>query len=1037
MSAATSGAGRRDGRQRHSTSAELYEPLGWMLVRAPMLPVESYREMPAATDPLVRTALAVASPDLAEQLERADGTARSARGAAKLLRYLIRMSTRPTPFGLFAGVGLARFGPTTDLRISAGVPRTRMRPDMAWMLGFVARLEQRPEVRHELQVTTNPSALVADGRVLLAERVQLDSGADGGPVGIRATGAVRRALVLGRTPIGWRTLATELLATPGATEEKVEELLNQLWQQTFLLTELRPPLTHPAPARYVEQRLARIPAAHDEHAVLAQLLDDMAHWDDLGLAERPAALRALTSKASAALPSAEGVPVQVDTALAMDGARVAAPIGRTVARAAEILLRLGSAAGGDLRAYGQSFLNRYGADREVALLELLDPVRGLGPPAPAFSESDLDARRATLRQATLRQLAVDALRDKRLTVQLDEATLSRLEHIRPTADTAPVSMDLSVVVLASSPDAIDAGNFSVVVAPNLGAQAAGRNLGRFADLLGQPATEALKEVAAAERAASPVDLHAEALYLPRSGRSANVAIRPSCYDHEVVAGTLSTVDPQCAIPLSELLVGVRGGRFYVRWPAAPGDLHVHTGHMLTSMAAPAAIRFLEDITRGDRLPLVAFQWGPVGDLPFLPRIEIDQIVLSPAQWQVDNLRRDTNLAPDDPGFPALLASWREAWLVPSQVYLTRADNRLLLDLDIPEHAEQLREELRRVRDGHLLILQEPLPATEHAWLQGPDGHHLAELVVPLVQRGSRPAAPPVAPHRLSSSAPTRADRVRSPGSDWLYAKLYGPADGHDELLADAVRRFGEFATGSGLAQLWFFLRYADPEPHLRVRFGGDPGQLLSGLLPALCKWAQDLIDDGFCSKLSLDTYEREIERYGGLAAMPSAEQIFSVDSATVVELLHLVRSQDVTLDRALLAVLSVDALLDELGLDVDGRLAFCRDVVVARHETGADYRVRQRELRRLLGLRDAGDDGSGAPQLARVLQSRRSALAPLAGQLQALEHGGQLTKPLSAIVGSLVHMHCNRLLGAEPPSEQHVLGLLLRTREGLQRAPHR
>lgn len=46
-----------------------------------------------------------------------------------------------------------------------------------------------------------------------------------------------------------------------------------------------------------------------------------------------------------------------------------------------------------------------------------------------------------------------------------------------------------------------------------------------------------------------------------------------------------------------------------------------------------------------------------------------------------------------------------------------------------------------------------------------------------------------------------------------------------------------------------------------------------------------------------------------------------------------------------------------------------------------------------------------------------------------------LTKPLGGIHPSLLHMHCNRLLGAEQPTEQHVLGLLLRTREGLQRAP--
>lgn len=224
---------------------------------------------------------------------------------------------------------------------------------------------------------------------------------------------------------------------------------------------------------------------------------------------------------------------------------------------------------------------------------------GLGPPQPIYLDRGLDTRRAARRQATLRQVAVDALRDRRLAVELDEATLARLAQ-EPQPATTPVSADLTVLVLAGSAAEIDAGEFRLLVGPNLGAQAAGRSLGRFADLLGTPATAALGAVAAAEREHSPADLHVELVYLPLAGRGANVAIRPSVYDHEVVVGTTARVEPRRAIPLAELLVGVRDGRFYVRWPGAPGDLNVHAGHTLTSRGAPAAFRFLDDVTRGAR-----------------------------------------------------------------------------------------------------------------------------------------------------------------------------------------------------------------------------------------------------------------------------------------------------------------------------------------------------------------------------------------------------------------------------------------------------
>jgi thiopeptide-type bacteriocin biosynthesis protein len=1037
-------------RRRARDSEALYEPLDGVLVRAPLLPVAAYLALapevggtagapPSLADPLVRSAVAVGSPDLLAQIERGSAGQDAQRTMGKLLRYVIRMSTRPTPYGLFAGVALAGLGGATDLRIDAGPPRTRMRPDMAWLLALVAQLEERPEVRRELRVMANPAILMHGGRACVAERATVDGGGDPAPVGIRATGAVRRALALARAPIEWKRLAEALLATAGATEEKVDGLLTQLWQQTFLLTELRPPLTHPAPARYVAERLSAVPSAAPERAALVELLESMTAWDELVLDERPAADHALGRLAAAAVPGHTGAYAQVDTSLALAGTHIGAPVARAAARAAELLLRLSPPLGaGQLEGYRTAFLNRYGSDREVALLELLDPERGLGPPSGHGSaQIGGDAGRFALRQATLRAIAIEAVRDRRLAVELDEATVAKLELSRPTTATAPVSLDLAVFVLAGSAADIDSGDFRLLIGPNLGAQAAGRNLGRFADLLGGQAEDALAAVAAAEIESSPGDLHAELVYLPRRGRSANVTIRPRAYEHEVVVGTMPAVDPQRAIPLAELLVGVREGRFYVRWPRARGLLRVHAGHMLNSYGAPAACRFLEEVARDERMMISSFDWGPAAELPVLPRIEVDRIVLSPAQWRIDTAARDAHLDPDDGSFHERLAEWRTAWMVPHHVYLSVADNRLLLDLDALAQAEQLRQELRRLPDGGALVLQEPLPGPEHAWLEGPEGRHLCELVFPLVQRTAEPsvAAEPATLARAAVVAPGPRERVRPPGSEWLYMKLYGPRDGEDELLAGALRDFGHFAANSGLAERWFFVRYADPEPHLRVRFGGNPERLLGDLLPRVCVMTNELIAEGSCLRVSFDTYDREIERYGGLAAMDAAEAIFATDSGAVVDMLQLARGDLPTMDRTTLAVLSVDALLDALGLDAAGRLAWYHEQVAAKHESGDDYRQRQRTLRYLLDDPDSGADEPGGPALVRVLHARRAALAPLGDQLRALERDGTLTKPLDRIYESYIHLHCNRLLGAGPPTEQRVLGLLLRTREGLSRAP--
>lgn len=90
--------------------------------------------------------------------------------------------------------------------------------------------------------------------------------------------------------------------------------------------------------------------------------------------------------------------------------------------------------------------------------------------------------------------------------------------------------------------------------------------------------------------------------------------------------------------------------------------------------------------------------------------------------------------------------------------------------------------------------------------------------------------------------------------------------------------FAENATASGLADSWFYIRYTDPDAHIRLRFRGSPDRLSGQLFGHVCDWARRLMSDGLCLKFVFDTYERELERYGGLAGMAAAETVFSADS---------------------------------------------------------------------------------------------------------------------------------------------------------------
>ena len=667
----------------------------------------------------------------------------------------------------------------------------------------------------------------------------------------------------------------------------------------------------------------------------------------------------------------------------------------------------------------------------------LDPNFGLGPPSPFHGVPPVgDPRKAALRQQTLYDLGITALRQQQLVVELDEERLAQLESWSPSSQTAPESLDLPLFIVARSATDVDDGRFQVVVGPNLGAIAAGRNLGRFADLLGEEATTALVEVGKAESSQHPDCLWTELGYLPHRFRSANVAVRPHPRPYEITIGTTPGRPSDHVIPLDELVVGTRGGRFYLRWPVRGVEVLACTGHMLNNMQAPDVCRFLEDLRRDGRAQFSAFDWGSAASLPVLPRIQVGRIVLSPARWRVDARARAQLTMTRSPGFFSSLRKWRAHWLVPRYVYLTFGDNRLLLDLDDEAQADQLRAEIRRLSEDAQLLLQEALPAPEHAWVDGPGGHFITELMIPLVlqpERGTPEAAIPP-PRPLPSL--TAADRIRPPGSDWLFAKLYCPRAFEDDILTGPVAELCQQALAMGAAEDWFFIRYTDPDPHLRLRFRGDSERLTKELLPQVCYWANGLLSEGLCTRLCFDTYDREVERFGGTAGTIAAEAIFGADSRAVIEMLRLNRGGLLELDMTSLAVLSIDNLLAGLGASEAERVAWYRERVASRTTAGDEYRRRKEVLRRLLGDPEQIRAQPGGDALARALAARTDRVVAIGQSLDALIVTGELAQPKRRLYSSYVHLHCNRLLAGDRSAEEQVLGLLARARYGLMQAPY-
>lgn len=137
-------------------------------------------------------AIEVASPSLAAVLADARTGRLDARKPAQLrraalavLKYDLRSRTRPTPFGLFAGVSAGRFDVAPKVE-DDGPARTRTRVDLGWLREVVEAAEPEPGLLPHLDVQAH-STVVRRG-----DRLHLDTPSAGAARPFRC-GAPRRS----------------------------------------------------------------------------------------------------------------------------------------------------------------------------------------------------------------------------------------------------------------------------------------------------------------------------------------------------------------------------------------------------------------------------------------------------------------------------------------------------------------------------------------------------------------------------------------------------------------------------------------------------------------------------------------------------------------------------------------------------------------------------------------------------------------------------------------------------------------------------
>lgn len=122
------------------------------------------------------------------------------------------------------------------------------------------------------------------------------------------------------------------------------------------------------------------------------------------------------------------------------------------------------------------------------------------------------------------------------------------------------------------------------------------------------------------------------------------------------------------------------------------------------------------------------------------------------------------------------------------------------------------------------------------------------------------------------------------GDKWLYYKIYCGVKTADELLIQIIKPLIDILLEQKIINKWFFVRYSDPESHLRIRFHlidlNEIGSVISKMKNILTPY----FNSYQVWDVQIGSYKREVNRYGSLA-INDIETFFYLDSETIITII--------------------------------------------------------------------------------------------------------------------------------------------------------
>lgn len=924
-----------------------------------------------------------------------------------LLKYVIRMTTRCTPFGLFASSTLVRFNKKEDSSASSSIRltselKTHRRLGMDFWSGLLSRIEQLEDVRSQLTYFPN-SSLAKVGNTwkyfsfsFVAQQNNTEE------INIHDNEIL--SMLIRECKNGLQIIdLTERIVAEGYAHDEAIAYIGQLIDQQILVSELYPHVTGSEFQTIILDRLLPLTAQHTVlHDTLLRLKTQLTTINETenGALQEYLQIEELINQLGAKELIAP--PFQAELYRTVGEQQVSESLKTTIQESIELLSMLSPSIPNKMEAFRDNFMLRYD-HQQVPLALALDSDVGI--PYKTNEEktslTNQDTGTEIKWNNTTRykfSLYRKALQDQLTEVTLDETEISQLGNPKELPD--------SFAFIGNLLRDQDKTNiiFGGVAGPSFG-----NLISRFCHGNEEIKQETL-DLMAVEEKNHPGCIYAELAHLPQS-RLGNIINRPHLREYEIpyLAGSELPLDNQ--LKLDDLFLQIHNNELmlFSRKLGKRVIPRLTTAHAYDQENSLPIYRFLGDLQQQKR-KYIYWDWDFLKNEPFLPRVTYKDMIVSPAHWNI--LREEMKPFQQLKGTSLLEAftDFRKQRNIPDHASLSDGDNMLLLSLITIEGVELLVSESKRTTD-HKLVLKENLFRTDNLIVSDDTGAYVSELLIPFVKPTKR---------SVSNPEPTSMEanqRKFLPGDSWIYYKMYTGTGVSDNILCDIIQPISKKLTEEGIISDWFFIRYTDPDYHLRLRFKLIDSNQAHRVNTLVNESLRGYLEQDIVWRLQLDTYVRELERYGH-KTIDLTESLFCLNSNLIVDLYrHLFHNNQNQEYRMLCAIAVTDSLINAFTDSHEAKYTFAQKIQTAYAKefniegntqkiASTNFRAEKQKLEQLFDFKEVSDELVAAIRI--IIGNYEAQTKALASEIIRLDYPTNDFTAMETLICSHIHMFMNR-----------------------------